>query len=141
MAPQKAAITTHVLDQATGSPAPNIEVRLQHSTAERDCFFGTTDQDGRISNWRMLRKDHQGIVINNPSVDYPEQANDRINNMIDEEGGWNLTFDTNLYFEAQGKKSVWSNISLNFETVRGDRGHWHMPVLLGQFGYTAYRGS
>lgn len=154
----KAAITTHVLDQTTGLPAAGILVELlkltygsyeEDSSDDRDekiYLWGVTDRDGRISNWSL----HSGAAVD-VKAEHPfvaaqvqENSNEYISAGIAASDicKWSLTFYTKTHFESQGKRSVWSKISLYFETEKRDsRQHWHMPLLLGPFGYTTYRGS
>jgi len=55
---------------------------------------------------------------------------------------YSLTFDTDAYFGERGIKAFFPEVVVGF-VVRGEaKGeHYHVPVLLGPFGYTTYRGS
>jgi 5-hydroxyisourate hydrolase len=55
---------------------------------------------------------------------------------------YSLTFDTEAYFGGRGIKTFFPEVEVKF-VVRGDgkSEHYHVPVLLGPFGYTTYRGS
>jgi 5-hydroxyisourate hydrolase len=55
---------------------------------------------------------------------------------------YSLTFDTEAYFGARGVKTFFPEVEVKF-VVRSDgkAEHYHVPVLLGPFGYTTYRGS
>lgn len=50
--------------------------------------------------------------------------------------------DTKRYWEGRGVEGFFEEVVVRF-LVRGDaKGeHYHVPVLLGPFGYTTYRGS
>ena len=51
---------------------------------------------------------------------------------------WSLTFETEPYF---GKgKTFWPEVELRFATKMEEM-HYHVPLLLGPWSYTTYRGS
>jgi 5-hydroxyisourate hydrolase len=109
---EKAAITTHVLDQVRGKPAAGILVRLyddQVLIAE-----GVTDDDGRVVAWQ------QPIVISS--------------------GKYRLEFDVADWFEERGETSFYEDVHISFR-VDDPAAHYHVPLLLSPFGYSTYRGS
>jgi 5-hydroxyisourate hydrolase len=112
------AITTHVLDTARGRPAAGVPVVLERATG-RDQWEpigrGQTDADGRL---RSLMSGQSGL----------------------EPGQYRLIFDTRKYFDAQSVRTLYPSVVIVFETVAGET-HYHVPLLLGPFGYTTYRGS
>jgi 5-hydroxyisourate hydrolase len=53
-------------------------------------------------------------------------------------------FDTRAYFEARGTHTLFPSIIITFEVVEDgaqQASRYHIPLLLGPFGYTTYRGS
>lgn len=110
-------ITTHVLDTARGRPAQGIAVTLEQEDGEgwRPVGGGTTDVDGRLKT--LLPS---GVDIM-PGV-------------------YRLTFDTQRYFDGLEQESFYPHVIVVFRTRPGDR-HYHVPLLLGPFGYTTYRGT
>jgi 5-hydroxyisourate hydrolase len=62
---------------------------------------------------------------------------------------YSLTFDTEAYFGERGIKTFFPEVVVSFlvreggykEGGEGKKEHYHVPVLLGPFGYTTYRGS
>lgn len=55
---------------------------------------------------------------------------------------WSLTFDTEEYFGNKGIKTFFPEVEVKFVVRQGMKEeHYHVPVLLGPFGYTTYRGS
>lgn len=116
------AITTHVLDTSIGRPAAGVRVVLERggkSSEWQVVGHGETDADGRL---RSLM---------------PEQA-------LLEAGLYRLVFDARRYFDGRGVRSLYPSIIITFEvTDEGGAGpsHYHIPLLLGPFGYTTYRGS
>lgn len=55
---------------------------------------------------------------------------------------YSLTFDTDAYFGQRGIKTFFPEVTVQF-VIRDEQmsEHFHVPVLLGPFGYTTYRGS
>ena len=115
-------ITTHVLDTSLGRPAAGLRVVLERggkSSEWQIVGHGETDEDGRQ---RTLMTDHAPL----------------------ESGLYRLVFDTRRYFEGRGVRALYPSVIITFEV--GDDGakgpaHYHLPLLLGPFGYTTYRGS
>jgi 5-hydroxyisourate hydrolase len=112
------AITTHVLDTARGKPAAGVAVVLERRDGRGQWTGvgrGETDADGRVKN----------LV--------PDAA-------PFEAGEYRLVFDTRRYFTAQSVPTFYPSVVIVFEAVAGES-HCHVPLLLGRFGYTTYRGS
>lgn len=112
------SISTHVLNRVTGLPARGVAVVLEIQTsprAWRPLGEGRTKEDGRIEN--ILPK---GLRI---------QA-----------GTYRLTFDAATYFRSQNTLSFYPEVTIVF-AVREATERQHIPLLLGPFGYTTYRGS
>lgn len=111
------AITTHVLDMAAGRPAAGVPVTLEMRGGEglRLLGRGATDADGRL---RDLLPDDFGLS----------------------EGEYRLTFDVATYFGRAGVEGFYAEVVVSF-VVRDAGAHYHVPLLLGPYGYTTYRGS
>jgi len=112
------AITTHVLDTARGVPAAGVPVTLERRAGQGEWYGvgrGETDADGRM---RSLMIEGAAIVP----------------------GLYRLIFDTRRYFNAIGVRGFYPQVVIVFETLPGEK-HYHVPLLLGPFGYTTYRGS
>lgn len=111
----KSPITTHILDLHKGQPGSGVYVELYApSSGTQPITSEQTDLDGRILNW-------------------PEDISL-------EEGTWKLSFKTKAWFEIQNRKSFFSDITLAFH-VDASESHYHVPLLLNEFGYSTYRGS
>ncbi len=128
-APAKDPITCHVLDTTTGRPAPGIWATLSFSSSDgpgEHKFSSRTDADGRISNWeaegptslRAMFEKQTGLVENDSEWTM-----------------WTLKFDTDTYFED----TFWPEVVVRFWVKTG--GTYHVPLLLGPYSYTVYRGS
>lgn len=111
------AITSHVLDQSRGVPAAGVRVTLQarHENAWQDVSAATTDGDGRARD--LLPAGHALQV-----------------------GEYRLCFATGEYFARAGVATFYPEVTIAFR-VEGAAQHYHVPLLLGPWGYTTYRGS
>ena len=113
------AITTHVLDTVQGLPAGGVAVVLERRAGVRNEWTvvgrGETNADGRL---RTLMPDDASL----------------------EPGQYRLIFETKKYFDALSVPTLYPSVIIVFEAVAGER-HYHVPLLLGPFGYTTYRGS
>ncbi len=112
------AISTHVLDTSRGQPAAGVSVLLERRVGHGDWHAvgrGDTDADGRV---RELIPDGGPLI---PGV-------------------YRLTFDTGRYFDALSVHAFYPEVVVVFEATP-DETHYHVPLLLGPFGYTTYRGT
>ena len=112
------SITTHVLDTALGRPAAGVAVMLDRRADDGrwdTIGRGHTDTDGRLKTLY-------------PGNDPPTA------------GVYRLTFDTQRYFESLDLDAFYPEVVVVFETLDGER-HYHVPLLLGPFGFTTYRGT
>lgn len=151
-------ITCHVLNTLTGTPAANLPVTLtllsspaSPSTTDADvsqtnrspsfAFQATTDQDGRVKNWTPA----ESSSLSSPPTSVPEILSSLPT--ADSKTNWSVRFAVGPWYEEQGVESFWPEVEVKF-TVKG-RGregeegwrHYHVPVLLGPWSYSTYRGS
>jgi len=127
--PARPPITCHVLDTTTGLPASSIPVTLTplSPTTSSTPFTATTNSDGRVTAWQTQPSSPSlsDLFANNTSA-----------------RAWSLIFDIGGYYEAKGIKSFWPDVEIRFVTRPEDaKEHYHVPLLVGPFSYTAYRGS
>lgn len=110
-------ISTHVLDTVAGNPAAGVRITLERLLGGVWNVLGesTTDADGRVKE--LLPEDA------------PREA-----------GSYRLTFETGLYFASCGITAFHPRAAVEFE-VRDAEAHHHVPLLLGPYSYTTYRGS
>ncbi|KAJ5736296.1 uncharacterized protein N7483_001421 [Penicillium malachiteum] len=133
-------ITCHVLNTLTGTPAANLPVTLSLLSAPASpsspvTFHATTNADGRVAQWRPV-----GDFSSVPTVLAALPGAESKTN-------WAVRFEVGPWYEAQGIESFWPEVEVKF-TVKG-RGreneegwrHYHVPVLLGPWNYSTYRGS
>lgn len=112
------AITTHILDTATGKPAAGIPVVLEqrsHTAGWQRVADGITDADGRLND--LLPPDN-----------------------VLSEGHYRLGFELGPYFLHQGIECFFPQVNISF-VVRDGAEHYHVPLLMSPFGYSTYRGS
>ena len=55
-------------------------------------------------------------------------------------GVYRLVFDTRHYFERQGTTTFYPHVIVVFQTLPNES-QYHVPLLVGPFGYTTYRGT
>ncbi len=112
------AITTHILDTASGRPARGVPVTLEAQDAEGGWQLlgqGATDDDGRLRT--LLAPDAKFAP-----------------------GVYRLTFETGNYFASNNTEGFYPQVSVVF-AVRDAAQHYHVPLLLNPYGYSTYRGS
>ncbi|MFN2384096.1 MAG: hydroxyisourate hydrolase [Gemmatimonadota bacterium] len=110
-------ITSHVLDLTTGQPAADLEIVLEAAGASgawRELGRARTDAGGRVE------------TLTPGGTCLP--------------GRYRLRFETGRYFAARDIAPLHPVVEVAF-TVRDGEPHYHVPLLLGPFGYTTYRGS
>jgi 5-hydroxyisourate hydrolase len=117
------AISTHVLDTATGRPAAGMRVRLERvaGASQEEVATATTDAGGRIAG---LGPEFVGA------------------------GTYRLVFDTGGYLARQRSNSgtgpaeaaFFPEVTVTFAVGDGPE-HYHVPLLMSPFGYSTYRGS
>ena len=109
-------ITTHVLDTSRGRPAADLKVELHRQAGEawKSLGVGVTDANGRCVS----------LLGESPLTP----------------GTYRLLFHVGPYFQASRVESFYSDIPVVFE-VHDARTHYHVPLLIGPFAYSTYRGS
>ena len=110
------AVTTHVLDAATGTPAAGVAVVLERAVGNGWDRVGTaaTDADGRCGDLGPT-----ALAV----------------------GTYRLDFATAAWFAASGRETFYPSVVVVFAITDPDRAHHHVPLLLSPFAYTTYRGS
>lgn len=110
-------ISTHILDTGRGRPAAGIPVTLEERRGDAWTPIGSaeSDADGRV---RSLVPAGREITP----------------------GTHRLRFDLRDYTAAQERPCFFPSVEVTFR-VDDPAEHYHVPLLLGAFGYTTYRGS
>jgi 5-hydroxyisourate hydrolase len=124
----KPPITCHVLDTSIGKPASSIPVTLTLLTTTPLSFTSQTNADGRVASWTS-------------STPFLSESLEQV---FRKEGDqrWSLRFDTERYFGDRGVQTFFPEVEVKFLIREAQKGeHFHVPVLVGGFGYSTYRGS
>lgn len=110
-------LSVHILNQQTGSPASNVNVILEQKQGSSWHILNTakTNNDGRIQKL------------------WPDNVNEK-------KGTYRVTFKTGEYFKDNNLKSFFPEIPVEFN-IEDTSQHYHIPLLLSQYGYSTYRGS
>ncbi|KAF2773054.1 Hydroxyisourate hydrolase [Teratosphaeria nubilosa] len=125
-------ITCHALDTTAGRPAANIAVKLKllspaHITTSH--WTAVTNADGRVPAWTSSTDLNDVVAKAKEGLGDGEEEDQMV---------WSLAFDTESYF---GKgKTFWPEVELRFAAKKGEA-HYHVPLLLGPWSFTTYRGS
>lgn len=125
----KPFITCHVLDTITGKPAADMDVKLklvEPANVTTSHWTAKTNGDGRVSEWTSSTDINAVVADVKRDLGAGEQ-------MV-----WSLTFATEPYF-GRGK-TFWPEVELRFAATK-EEPHYHVPLLLGPWSYTTYRGS
>jgi 5-hydroxyisourate hydrolase len=109
-------ITSHVLNLGNGLPVAGLKAKIMKYCDDDWTLLGeaVTDDDGRIDSW-----------LNNVSI---------------EQGEYRVIFETSDYFSSHKLKCFYPEVSIHF-VIEDSREHFHIPLLLNQYGYSTYRGS
>lgn len=127
-APAREPITCHVLDLTTGRPATSIAVSLTllRPFGPSAPLTAVTSSDGRVNQW---------------SGEAGSSLSEIFTNLSEHDDGqmvWSLKFDTGAYFGKN--QTFFPEVEVRF-FVDAKGGHYHVPLLLGPWSYTTYRGS
>lgn len=113
----KNPISVHVLNLQTGVPTAGVNVELdqQQGTQWIKLAEATTDAQGRI-----------------PAL-YPQGK-------AAQSGIYRVVFKTGDYYKSTGQQTFFPEIPVMFKLEKTDQ-HYHIPLLLSQYGYSTYRGN
>lgn len=160
MATTPSPISCHVLDTTIGKPGAGISVTLTCLTRPNKqfgqiphVFTAKTNSDGRIKEWDNKFGIEVWAIVNEGCDDpfgnldstegetgdgeVKEDGDEKEEEEKDESTVWSLKFDTEGYY---GKgKTFWPSVEITFRVNKGE--HYHVPLLLGPYSYTTYRGS
>jgi 5-hydroxyisourate hydrolase len=126
-------ITCHVLDTTTGKPAAGIAVTLEllsALTADNSAqqWTAETNSDGRVSTWNNVGPKDLNDVVADQKAGLAAGGQMR----------WVLRFAVEPYYGTGN--TFWPEVVLQFAAKKEEE-HYHVPLLLGPWSYTTYRGS
>ncbi|NIG13572.1 hydroxyisourate hydrolase [Pantoea sp. Cy-640] len=116
-AEMKNPLSVHVLNLQTGVPTAGIEVELDKKQGEEwvKLAQGTTNEQGRITAlYPAGQKAQTGI--------------------------YRVIFKTGDYYKKNSQPTFFPEIPVMFNLDNADQ-HYHIPLLLSQYGYSTYRGN
>ncbi|MGR9580132.1 hydroxyisourate hydrolase [Pandoraea commovens] len=110
-------ISVHILDQQTGKPPVGVAVVLErmHGESWQKIASGETDAHGRIKS--LFPKGERFT-----------------------KGEYRVIFKTGEYFGKMKQDTFFPEIPVLFRVVDATQ-HYHIPLLLSQYGYSTYRGN
>ena len=135
-----APITCHVLNTVSGTPASGLEALLTllapspgksgEASGEHPWvrFRAVTNEDGRVKEWEPTSTPSK--TLEDVMSEFKEG----------ERSSWSIKFDIGPWYEERGVESFWPEVEVKFFVKKGER-HYHVPVLVGPWTYTTYRGS
>jgi 5-hydroxyisourate hydrolase len=115
MADDRRTISTHVLDLATGRPAPGVGVALFH-----------------------LADDGRPELVAESETDADGRIHDLLEGAPLEAGDYQLAFDVGGYADADD--AFFQSLAVALRITDLDRSY-HVPLLLSPFGMSTYRGT
>ena len=130
-----APITCHVLNTLSGTPASNLGAvltlldcppSLKEVSAFGIIFNAITNQDGRVKEWKSSSQFSLQDVMD-------KVADGDIT-------AWSIRLNIGAWYQERGIDCFWPEIEVKFYVEKGAK-HYHVPVLVGPWTYTTYRGS
>lgn len=135
-------ITCHVLNTVSGTPASGLQATLSllrattsattggtsTTTASTTSFSARTNEDGRVKEWEPAARGDKSLAAVMDGFAPGERV------------PWSIRFEVGPWYEERGVESFWPEVEVKFYVKAGER-HYHVPVLVGPWTYTTYRGS
>lgn len=110
-------LSSHILDVATGMPAPGVTVQLEKLDEKTKVWVSVdkkvTDEQGRIKEFLDQQQQNRGT--------------------------YKLSFFVKEYFSSKKTESFYPFIDVVFQ-IQDDK-HYHVPITLSAYGYSTYRGN
>lgn len=152
---ERPPVTCHVLDTTTGRPAANVTCALYSVKNLNDTSFGEfqaleessspkpfalarTDEDGRVPVWVFDPDPSRRESLLELGIQ-PDSGSNRLlwNKLVP--GIYKIRFQVGKYYNSLGQKNFHPFVDIVFQVE--DTRHYHIPLLLSNYGYTTYRGS
>ncbi|PVH71492.1 transthyretin-like protein-like protein [Cadophora sp. DSE1049] len=140
-------ITCHVLDTTTGRPATNLAVKLSCVDFPGIEFVDTTNNDGRIAAWANKQgpngqegayvESKGGVMAALFAIIAEQGAREPSASRPLGSSLWKLQFNTGAHYGVGN--TFFPIVELSFLVVKDE--HFHVPLLLGPYSFTTYRGS
>ena len=134
-------ISTHVLDTVLGKPAAGVDVRLerQEGGGWGEGWIEVTQPEGESAPPAERARGLSGpwSEVSRSVTDTDGRCRDLAQDLP--AGVYRLVFDTGSYLNSMHRASIYPEIAITFGCT--GEGHYHLPLLLSDNGYTTYRGS
>lgn len=151
--PEKPPVTCHILDTTTGLPAADVvcsiykldlictkslngDEEVLESSTSKPFAMARTNEDGRVAEWIFDPDAPRRKLLNDLGI-MEENANLKWNKLI--YGTYKIRFQVGKYYKSIGQTNFHPFIEIVFKVE--DSRHYHIPLLLSNYGYTTYRGS
>lgn len=131
-------ISCHILDTTCGKPAANVKCEISYLGSDKDVAakcdvkpfgFAYTNTDGRIGNWSSTGSGH--AFIDDVTKDWKKFPS----------GIYRIRYNTKEYFMKRDGTTFFPFVDIWFEVPQIPDKHYHIPLLLSNYGYSTYRGS
>lgn len=146
-------VTCHILDTTSGKPAANVvcciyKLDLVDATSsdgdklltepfESHPFaMARTNDDGRVPEWIFEPNPAKRGYLQSIGIHEREGS---LQWETLKQGSYKIRFQVGKYYNSLGQKNFHPFVDIMF-TVEDPR-HYHIPLLLSNYGYTTYRGS
>ncbi|CEP63041.1 hydroxyisourate hydrolase LALA0_S07e01090g [Lachancea lanzarotensis] len=144
-------VTCHILDTTTGKPAEGVvcsiykmaiddtsdDTQVLCENGDAPFALAKTNADGRIVQWVFAPEPSKRTLLR--SIGIVEQESKMLAWKSLVPGFYKIRFQTSKYYAREGKSCFFPFVEIAF-TV-SDARHYHIPLLLSNYGYTTYRGS
>ncbi|QLG71249.1 hypothetical protein HG535_0B02880 [Zygotorulaspora mrakii] len=153
---ERPPVTCHVLDTTTGKPAAGIlctiykldlvsavspdgnNIFAESSTSElKPLAMARTNEDGRVDQWTFNPDASQRELLGDLGITKKDGAPLGWSTLV--HGTYKIRFQVGKYYHSMGQANFHPFIEIIFEVQ--DSRHYHIPLLVSNYGYTTYRGS
>ncbi|QEU59826.1 hypothetical protein KDRO_C03480 [Kluyveromyces lactis] len=141
-------LTCHILDTVSGKPAASVVCTVSHLTlnsdndtaiieSESQFAIAKTNADGRVTQWIFKPDPSERSHLRELGV--VETSTGKLEWQSLKPGIYKIRFHTGNYFKQKKEPSFFPFVDIVFEV--SDTRHYHIPLLLSNYGYSTYRGS